>query len=85
MSIKSLLDSLLDELECFIQTFDKTYAKKFANSSTIGAHIRHCLEHIDELFHGIDKNLINYDLRERDKVLENCPKNSFKNDCSHKK
>jgi uncharacterized damage-inducible protein DinB len=39
-------------------------------ASTIGAHFRHVLEHIQLLLDGMDSGLVNYDLRKRDPRIE---------------
>jgi inactivated superfamily I helicase len=41
--------------------------------STIGAHTRHILDHYHCLLNGIDGQIINYDNRDRNLLLETCP------------
>ncbi len=52
---------------------DELYSKPepCVNSSGIGAHVRHCVDYYERFLAGIEENLINYDLRERDDLLEN--------------
>ena len=41
----------------------------FYNSS-IGAHLRHCLEHYESFVNGVEKGQIDYDARKRDPAVE---------------
>lgn len=58
---------LVDQLE------DTCYARcepAFYNSS-IGAHLRHCLEHYEAFAAGMNSGRIDYDARQRDEAVEN--------------
>ena len=41
-----------------------------ANNASIGKHYRHCLEHFEPLLKLVDHDLIDYDARNRDTLLE---------------
>ena len=58
--------ALLDRLDdlCFAEP-----AKCFYQSS-IGGHLRHCLEHYQSFLDGMESGRIDYDARERDVILE---------------
>ena len=58
---------LVDMLE------DRSYVRcepMFYNS-TIGGHLRHCLEHYESFIEGITHGRIDYDARHRDELVEN--------------
>jgi uncharacterized damage-inducible protein DinB len=38
--------------------------------SSVGAHLRHCLDHYDNFFEGIATGRIDYDARRRDRTIE---------------
>lgn len=38
--------------------------------SSIGGHVRHCLDHVDTLLAGLDRGVIDYDLRRRGTDVE---------------
>jgi uncharacterized damage-inducible protein DinB len=40
--------------------------------SSIGGHVRHCLEHVDALLAGIDDGAVDYDQRHRGSAVETC-------------
>ncbi len=40
--------------------------------SSIGAHLRHCLDHYDSFLNGLASNAIDYDARQRNPDLETC-------------
>jgi hypothetical protein len=42
----------------------------FANNASIGKHYRHCLEHFEPLFQTDNNDLIDYDARKRDPLIE---------------
>jgi hypothetical protein len=46
------------------------YAWGPAGSSTIGAHMRHCLDHFSAFLAGVPSGLVDYDARERSAALE---------------
>jgi uncharacterized damage-inducible protein DinB len=66
------LQSLLRFLEKVDQT---TYSKPLEvfNGSSLGGHTRHIIEFYHCLIKNYDQGIINYDLRERDKNIENDP------------
>lgn len=39
-------------------------------SSSIGGHVRHCLDHVRALEQGLERGLIDYDVRRRDTLVE---------------
>lgn len=51
---------------------DRTYAAglAFGFHSPLGAHFRHCIDHVDALLHGLDVGEIRYDRRERGTAIE---------------
>lgn len=60
------LEDLLDHLN------DAQYRQKPVGivNSSIGGHVRHCLDHVEALLRAIDTGELNYDHRERDTVVE---------------
>ena len=42
-------------------------------SGSIGAHIRHCLDHVRALERGIESGLVDYECRARDSAIEHNP------------
>lgn len=44
-----------------------------AFNGSIGGHYRHCLDHFSSLLKGLDSNLVDYDRRDRDPLLESDP------------
>jgi len=69
-NIKHLRDliSVLKQLDNPCYTTVNQYFR-----SSIGAHIRHVIEHYQEFLHGIDNKYINYDKRKRQLALEHNP------------
>jgi len=55
---------------------DSQYAMPHAHcfGSSIGGHIRHCLDHYSLFLRGVEGAEINYDMRERDEQLATCVK-----------
>lgn len=49
------------------------YSRKPSGRHSIGEHMRHCVDHFDLLFRGIDAGVVDYDARERDAELEREP------------
>lgn len=49
------------------------YAQQVGTHSSIGAHIRHCLDHFTCLFRGLESGGVDYDARERTPSLETDP------------
>ena len=67
------LEQILDQGEGLLRVLDDESFKTPLNSAkgaTIGGHYRHCLDHFEKLFVGIDYSLIDYDARRRDQRLE---------------
>ncbi len=67
--ILSLLE-VLKELEKLLTSLSKKDYILENSSSSIGAHVRHCIEHVEEFLKGCQTGRINYDKRKRDKALE---------------
>lgn len=53
-----------------IQSTDYTNSISVAYNASIGAHMRHCLEHFEELISGFETSLVDYDKRKRDRRVE---------------
>lgn len=47
-----------------------SYASKLLSEATIGQHVRHILEFYQSVLKGIDTKVINYDLRQRNLMIE---------------
>lgn len=52
------------------------YGNGTTDGSSIGVHIRHCLDHFVCFFDGWSNGKIDYDARERDATLESDPENA---------
>lgn len=66
----------LEEIKKAISLINKeqyTYKSKTLSNASIGQHIRHILEFYLSLINGLNKGIVNYDLRARDLELENNP------------
>ena len=67
---------LFDQMsELLTRLDDRTYVETssvFLNSS-IGGHVRHCLEHYQCFAEGLPQSRVNYDLRQRDAQVETQP------------
>lgn len=50
------------------------YARRVPGHHSIGEHLRHCVEHFQLLFRGLDLGVVDYDARERDPELETDPR-----------
>ena len=72
MSAFAALADALGELADAIRPLpaDAFATRRFASSGSIGAHVRHCLDHAWALERGIAIGEICYDHRERDTVVE---------------
>lgn len=68
-SITLLFAQLCDALK---QLDDNMYAKKLPVilNASIGEHVRHIVEHFDELNKGYEQGIINYGKRKRDFMIE---------------
>lgn len=67
------LEQVLDQGEGLLRILNDESFKtplSSARGATIGGHYRHCLDHFEKLFTGIDHFLIDYDARGRDQRLE---------------
>ena len=65
-----VLDSCVRAVECMPA---EVYTDKDETHESIGAHLRHGIEHIQCFIAGLPKGVINYDLRERDETIETNP------------
>jgi hypothetical protein len=67
---------LLDQMSGLLARLDeRSYGQTsplFLNSS-IGGHVRHCLEHYECFAEGLPHGRVNYDLRQRDILVETQP------------
>jgi hypothetical protein len=74
---KALLNSVLEILDqgeaLLVKISDQDYVRKLpaAFNASIGAHYRHCLDHFQNLFNSVTIDDLNYDLRQRDTMIEN--------------
>jgi uncharacterized damage-inducible protein DinB len=65
--------AVLSQGEELLRTIDdEKYRRRLptAFNSAVGGHYRHCLDHFQSLFAGLDRDEINYDHRTRDKRIE---------------
>ena len=65
---KEILQQGIELLQTITQA-DYTQKHACAQDASIGAHYRHCLEHFEPLLN-MDTEIINYDARKRDPILE---------------
>ncbi|MCC6357797.1 MAG: DinB family protein [Phycisphaerales bacterium] len=68
-----LLAALLDQLAGVLEaTSDSQYTQRPVGvvSSSLGGHVRHCLDHFNALCRGAEKGAIDYDDRERGTMVE---------------
>lgn len=76
MQILQATELTLQSLLRFLEQIDQpVYAKPLNvfNGSSLGGHTRHIIEFYHCLIKNYNKGIINYDLRERDKNIENDP------------
>jgi len=76
MQILQATELTLQSLLRFLEQIDQpTYSKPLDvfNGSSLGGHTRHIIEFYHCLIKNYNKGIINYDLRERDKNIENDP------------
>jgi uncharacterized damage-inducible protein DinB len=67
------LDSVLQQLQAVVRCLrDEQYAQRpvGAVDSSIGGHVRHCLDHVATLLAGIESGTLDYDRRERGTAIE---------------
>lgn len=57
----------------FLNEEQYTFKSKTLSNATIGQHIRHILEFYESLLNGLNKGIVNYDLRDRNLKLESNP------------
>lgn len=82
--MKSLIlsnQSLLEQAISFVaslgeQDYVRSYAEVF--SSSIGQHVRHCVEHYEEFIHAVrDERELDYEKRPRDASVETNPRKAI--------
>ena len=67
------LISILQQLQAVVGCLrDEQYARRPVGvvQSSIGGHVRHCLDHVGALLRGIDAGVLDYDARERGTPIE---------------
>ena len=73
MSAVSPLIAVLEELAGVIESLtDEQYARKPVGviASSVGGHVRHCLDHVRALVRAVERGFIDYDRRERGTDVE---------------
>jgi uncharacterized damage-inducible protein DinB len=70
-ALASTLDQLADAVQ--LVTPDEYSRRDLKASGSIGAHVRHCLDHVTAFERGIATGELCYDHRERDTVVERDP------------
>jgi uncharacterized damage-inducible protein DinB len=72
--IRSLLAVLGQLRQLLLRMTDEQYVMKPAEviSSSVGGHVRHCLDHVEALLSGVDTGELNYDHRQRGTDVETC-------------
>ena len=73
MSIAKANTEILNQLQSIVKSLDNDeYSQETAvlSGASIGKHIRHIIEFYSCLLNGVSKNIIDYDLRERNVFLE---------------
>ncbi len=70
--MQSVEDVLLQGLELLDSVDSETYRRILGtpHTASIGKHYRHVLDHFTCLAHGLQENVINYDERHRNSMLE---------------
>lgn len=53
------------------------YAATIGRHASVGAHLRHCLDHFDRFFEGLPLGTIDYDARERRAAWETDPREAL--------
>lgn len=73
MLIASVKNNLCEIIQLLNQLKDEEYTQKHfeLSEATIGQHTRHIIELYQCLFNSYEIGIVNYDLRERNKVIEN--------------
>jgi uncharacterized damage-inducible protein DinB len=49
---------------------DEQYTERISGKASIGQHLRHCVEHFNQFFAGLDSGRIDYDARQRNCTIE---------------
>ena len=73
MQLKTIIEPVLNQLsETLCLLSDEQYCQKslLLNGSTIGGHTRHIIELFQCLINGYETELVNYELRKRDFIIE---------------
>jgi uncharacterized damage-inducible protein DinB len=72
--IRSLLAVLGQLRQLLLRMTDEQYVTNPADviSSSVGGHVRHCLDHVESLLSGVDTGELNYDHRQRGTDVETC-------------
>ena len=60
----------LNQYKDVIKQAAQYYSLERETGSTIGMHVRHVIEHFDEFFNGLTSGQMDYESRQREKVLE---------------
>jgi uncharacterized damage-inducible protein DinB len=71
-SLSTTLDQLADAIRPL--TTNEYTARDWRTSGNIGAHVRHCLDHVSALEYGMVTGDVCYDRRERNTVVELDPR-----------
>ena len=71
-SLSTTLDQLADAIRPL--TTNEYTARDWRSSGSIGAHVRHCLDHVSALEYGMVTGDVCYDRRERNTVVELDPR-----------
>ncbi len=74
LAITGCLAALNECCQLVAQLDENQYAKPLPGHSSIGAHMRHCLDHFLCLLRGLADGEVDYDSRDRNEVLERSPK-----------
>jgi len=75
-TIKSLADDNVRYLEQAVKLLESLSDERYAQpaplqlGSSVGAHLRHCIDHYDNFLMGIPSGKIDYDTRQRELVIE---------------
>lgn len=79
--LRNAVLGVLDQGVALLSTIDPAhYTERIpsAMNASIGAHIRHCLDHFETLLGGHDASLVDYDARKRDQRIETDPQFALK-------
>lgn len=68
-AIKNALDQILVVVDC-IQELPEQKNKNLYQIIGVGRHIRHVIDHFLALKNGVDKGVVDYNLRQRDSIVE---------------